>query len=108
MNPKVEIALDSNLCGTWYCKSDETWDYIGAEYSVSIKNGEFHVSGKDTSDGEEFEVSDICWNGISLTFHGYMPSTGRCSLNQIRYIGGGRIEFLFTFIEREIWTRKDG
>jgi hypothetical protein len=93
------------LCGVWRYFEEDSDDYYRAEYTVSVENGEFQVSAIDRSDGEEFEISDISWNGVSLSFHSYVPSTARCGINQLRYVGDGRVEFLFTFTVREIWGR---
>lgn len=35
----------------------------------------------------------------------YVPSTSRCGISQLRYVGDGKVEFLFTFTVREIWGR---
>lgn len=93
------------LCGVWRCIEEDSDDYYRAEYTISILNGEFLVSAVDQSDGEEFEISDVSWNGLSLSFHSYVPSTARRGICQLRYVGDGKVEFLFTFTVREIWGR---
>lgn len=84
---------------------EDSDEYYRVEYSISVSNSEFHISGIDRSDGEEIEISDIIWNGVVLTFFSYVPSTGRCGVNQMRYLGQGQTEFLFTFTVREVWSR---
>ena len=54
---------------------EDSSDYCGAEYTVSIDEDVFVVKGTDTSDSEDFEISDISWNGLSLTFHSFMGSS---------------------------------
>jgi hypothetical protein len=93
------------LCGVWRYLEDDSDDYFRAEYTVSVSNGAFQVSGIDRSDGEAFEISDISWNGVTLSFHSYVPSTARCGISQIRYVGDGKVEFLFTFTVLEVWGR---
>lgn len=93
------------LCGVWRYFEEDSEDYYRAEYTISVSNGEFQVSAIDRSDGEKFEISDISWNGVSLSFHSYVPSTERCGISQLRYVGDGKVEFLFTFTIREIWGR---
>lgn len=93
------------LCGVWRYFEEDSEDYYRAEYTVSASNGEFQVSGIDRSDGEAFEISDVSWNGTSLSFHSYVPSTARCGISQWRYVGDGKVEFLFTFTVLEIWGR---
>jgi hypothetical protein len=103
---KVDPPDPTNqLCGVWRYFGDESDDYYRAEYAVSVLNGKFQVSGIDRSDGEEFEISDISWNGVTLTFHSYVPSTARCGISQLRYVGDGKVEFLFTFTVLEVWAR---
>ena len=96
---------DNLLCGVWRALEKDSDDYYRSEYKISVEDGQFQVFAIDQSDGEEFEISDITWNGVTLGFYSYVPSTGRCGINQMRYVGDGKIEFLFTFTEREIWTR---
>ena len=105
MKSSINIPPDSSLCGTWRCKTDDTSDYPGAQYTVTIEDEIFKVTGVDTLDGELFIITDLLWNGICLVFHAYMESTGRSSINQVRYIGSGEVEFTFTFTEQELWTR---
>ncbi len=103
---KIDIPESTNpLCGVWRYVGDDSDDYYLTEYSVSVVNGEFQVSGIDRSDGEVFQISDISWNGVTLSFHSYVPTTGRCGISQLRYIGDGKIEFLFTFTVLEVWTK---
>jgi hypothetical protein len=97
--------LSNPLCGVWRCFEEESEDYYRAEYTISVQNGEFKISAIDRSDGEEFEISDVKWNGVSLSFHSYVPSTARCGVSQLRYVGDGKVEFLFTFTVCEIWGR---
>lgn len=93
------------LCGIWRCYGKDSDHYYRAEYTIGVSSGEFQVSAIDRSDGEELEISDVHWNGVSLTFHSYVPSTERCGISQVRYVGDGKVEFIFTFTVREIWGR---
>ena len=103
---KIDAPNQTNpLCGVWRYYGEDSDDYFGAEYTVSVLNGEFVVSGSDRSDDEEFDISDISWNGVTLTFHSYVRSTARCGISQLRYVGDGKVEFLLTFTVVEVWTR---
>ena len=103
---KIDAPDPTNpLCGVWRYFGDDSDDYYRSEYTVSVLDGEFRVSGIDRSDDEEFEISDISWNGVTLTFHSYVPSTARCGISQLRYVGDGKVEFLFTFTVLEVWGR---
>lgn len=95
------------LCGVWRYFEEDSDEYYRVEYTIRVSNGEFQVSAIDRSDDEEFEISDVSWNGVSLSFHSYVPSTARCGISQLRYVGDGKVEFLFTFTVREIWGRCD-
>ena len=103
----LQVEPTNPLCGAWRAFEGDTDDYCRSEYTIRVVDGQFQVSAVDQSDGEEFEISDITWNGVTLSFHSYVPSTARCGMNQMRYVGDGKIEFLFTFTEREIWERCD-
>ena len=106
MNTITPSVDESNpLCGVWRVDGADSDDYYRAEYTISVSDGQFRVSAIDRSDEEEFEISDVAWNGVTLGFHSYVPSTERCGINQMRYLGDGKIEFLFTFTVREIWAR---
>jgi hypothetical protein len=94
------------LCGVWHDDSLDTEDYYRSEYSISAIDGRFHVSGVDRSDGEEFIISDIRWDGEWLSFKSLMPSTQRRGENRMRLLDTNEIEFLFTFTSREVWKRK--
>ncbi len=100
-----QVDPSNPLCGTWCAFEGDTNDYCRSEYTIRVEDGRFQVSAVDCSDGEEFEISDVTWNGVTLGFHSYVPSTARCGINQMRYVGDGKMEFLFTFTEREIWFR---
>lgn len=102
INPPDSTNL---LCGVWRCFEDDSDDYYRAEYTVSVLDGNFQVTGIDRSDGEVIEISDVRWNGVTLTFHSYVPSTARCGISQLRYVGDGKVEFLFTFTVLEVWAR---
>jgi hypothetical protein len=101
----AKVDADHPLCGVWRVEGDDSDDYYRAEYSISVVNDGFHVAALDRSDGEEFEISDVTWNGATLGFCSYVPSTERCGVCQLRYLGDGKTEFLFTFTVREIWSR---
>jgi hypothetical protein len=104
MSTKLPVDAQNPLCGTWVASSENTDDY-GAEYSISVVDGEFCVAGVDRADDEQFDISEIQWDGEWLTFSSFMPSTLRRGHSRMRYLGTGEIEFFFTFTIREIWRR---
>jgi hypothetical protein len=106
MDTSLSINEHHPLCGTWVAPSEDTDDYLRAEYRITATNGEFQISAVDRGDDEQFVISDIQWDGEWLSFTSYMPSTQRQGQNRMRYIDTNEIEFLFTFTVRELWRRK--
>jgi hypothetical protein len=62
------------------------------------------VSGVDTDDGEEFEISEVSWSEGVLRFVSRMPSTGYIVETEIRPLGPGEIEK--STIRRTIWRKQ--
>jgi hypothetical protein len=94
------------LCGTWAACNDDTNDYLRAEYTISVVDEQFRVTGVDCSDGEQFVIYDIGYDGEWIRFVSHMPSTRRTGRNWMRIIGTNKIEFRFTFTQTEFWVRK--
>ena len=88
--------------------SGETAECTKAEYSVTVAGGKFSVTGIDQSDGEEFVISNIQWDGEWLSFSSLMESTQRRGVSRIRYVDTNEVEFVFTFTETETWRKKIG
>ncbi len=90
-----------NIKRKW--KHSAPWDsddYV-TEYVISGNESEPKVSGKDTSDGEAFEISDVSWSNGELMFTSFMPSTKRKGINKFKLNESGNItsNFTFTIIE---------
>ena len=101
------VTPDHPLCGTWVAQyPDDTGDYQRAEYTISVVDEQFRVTGIDCSDGEEFIIYDIGYDGEWIRFVSQMPSTGRTGRNWMRVVDKDKIEFRFTFTETEFWVRK--
>lgn len=67
------------------------------KYVISGNDSDPKVSGKDTSDGEAFEISDVSWSNGELIFTSLMPSTNRKGINKFRLNENGTINSEFTF-----------
>jgi hypothetical protein len=107
MSYVYQVTPDHPLCGSWVARNpDETSDYQRAEYTISVVDGQFQVTGVDCSDGEEFLIYDIGYDGEWIRFVSQMPSTGRSGRNWMRIVDKDKIEFRFTFTETEFWVRK--
>ncbi len=96
------------LEGTW--RSSEPYDsddYL-CEYTISGAPDSPHVEGVDLQDGEAFVVSDIAWDGATLSFTTLMPSTGRVGRCRFRVVAPDRVESKFSFTVVEELTRYRG
>jgi hypothetical protein len=107
MSYAYPVKPDHPLCGTWVAKyPEDTSEYKKAEYTISVVDEQFKVTAIDCSDGEEFLIYDVGYDGQSLHFVSQMPSTGRSGRNWMRIVDKDKMEFRFTFTETEIWVRK--
>ncbi len=75
-------------------------------YTISVVDGQFRVTGIDPVDGEEFTIYGVGYDGESIRFVSHMPSPGRTRHNWMRIVGKEKMEYRFTFTERELWVRK--
>ncbi|HEY3853119.1 MAG TPA: hypothetical protein VGO67_01855 [Verrucomicrobiae bacterium] len=71
------VTSDHPLCGAWVALcSDDSSDYPRTEYTISVADGQFCVTGVDPLDGEQFLIFDVGYDGESIRFVSLMPSTG--------------------------------
>jgi hypothetical protein len=109
MSQIYPVTSDHPLCGTWVAGyPDDTNDYVRAEYTISVVDEQFAVTGVDCSDGEKFLISDVAYDGDWIRFGSEMPSTRRIGRNCMRIVEPDKVEFRFTFTETEFWARKRG
>ncbi len=94
------IQADHPLIGTWVTKDEDS----DAAFTFSVTDGEFRVSGFCQSDGEEFEISDVKWDGNALTFNAIMPSTGFATRNVFSIRLDGKLDLELT--THEVWKKK--
>ena len=85
---------------------EDSCDAARTEYTISVADEQFKVTGIDPVDGEEFIIYDVGYDGESIRFVSHMPSTGRTGRNWMRIVEKDKVEFRFTFTERELWVRK--
>ena len=88
------------MCPDDSCESPRT------QYTISVVEEQFRVTGIDPVDGEEFIIYDVAYDGESVRFVSLMPSTGRTGRNWMRIVDKDKVEYRFTFTERELWVRK--
>jgi|WetSurMetagenome_2_1015567.scaffolds.fasta_scaffold00201_7 hypothetical protein len=95
-----------NLIGKWvHIEEWDTDDWM-SEYDISGTENNIIIKAKDHNDGEEYEISNIKWNGQVLEFVSVMPSTGRKGINKFRIKSENELESEFTFTEYDIMKRK--
>ena len=85
------------LIGKWKHISPYDGDDYLAIYEVSGTVDTPKVTGYDTSDNEKFIISNVAWDGKTLTFESLMPSTKRKGINKFTLKGDGEIQSEFTF-----------
>jgi hypothetical protein len=101
------VSAEHPLCGTWIAICpDDSCDYPRTQYTISVVDEQFRVTGVDPMDGEEFIIYDVGYDGESIRFVSLMPSTGRTGRNWMRIVDKDKVEYRFTFTERELWVRK--
>ena len=94
------IQAEHPLIGTWVTNDEDS----DAAFTFSVADGEFRVSGFCQSDGEEFEVSGVNWDGTALTFTARMPSTGCVTKNVFRIRPDGKLDLELT--THEVWKKR--
>ena len=101
------MTPDHPLCGNWIALCpDDSCSPPRTQFTISVVEEQFCVTGVDLKDGEEFVIYDIGYDGESLHFVSLMPSTGRTGRNWMRIVDRDKVEYRFTFTERELWVRK--
>jgi len=91
------------LVGTWF-NADEYETEV--EYIVSRVGGSFAVRAVDRFDGEEGEVYDVKWDGDALSFAVHWNSTGRLVKARLLAISPNRVDYTYTYTQKEMWHRK--
>jgi hypothetical protein len=102
MAPRLSaIPADPSFLGTWITEEEDS----NAAFVISIRNNRFEVSGFCRSDGEEFEITKVKWDGEALSFVARMPSTDTAFKNVFRTRQDGRLDLELTTYE--VWKKKD-
>ena len=92
------------LIGTWVNGDEYETD---VEYTVSATRTGFAVRAVDRFDGEKGEVSDVKWDGNTLSFAVHWNSTGRFVKARLLAISPNRVDYTYTFTQQEMWHRKE-
>ncbi|MFA6008445.1 MAG: hypothetical protein WC799_00570 [Desulfobacteraceae bacterium] len=98
--PEKNSSVAHPLIGTWITDNEDS----DAAFSITFEDGAFKVHGFCRSDGEEFEISNLEWNGEWLRFTAKMLSTDTISKNAFRIRPDGRANLELTIFE--VWKKK--
>jgi len=86
------------LIGTWH-RSDSSCEVI-----IRITNSSLKVRARDRDDNEEFEVTDVDWDGESLSFNSLTPSVGWISKHRLTPRRGSTVAHEVAYVE--VWTKQ--
>jgi len=107
MSYTYAVSPDHPLCGTWFHRGAvEGRQYQHIEYTISVFDKQFRITAIDWASNEELIICDVAYDGEWVRFQSLDPSTGRSGRNWMRVVEDDKIEFRFTFTEREFWCRK--
>jgi hypothetical protein len=96
---KVSQKALEQLVGRWETEERDS----PAVIEIGVKNGGPVVTGFNSLDGERFRVSSVRWDGKTLTFTTYMPSTRHRVWHRFLYLRRGLATHELTYAER--WKR---
>ena len=97
----TSVPPDHPLIGTWITSDEDS----NAAFVFSVSNNQFQVSGFCRSDGEEFQITEVTWDGEALSFVARMPSTEAMTKNVFRIRPDGTANLELTTYE--IWKKRD-
>lgn len=98
--PVKTPPVNKALIGTWIAAGEDS----NVAFKFSVQNKAYRVSGFCRSDGEEFEITKVKWNGKALAFTARMPSTNYVTKNVFRIRPDGRLDFELTTYD--VWKKK--
>ncbi|MDF7802205.1 hypothetical protein P4C99_22230 [Pontiellaceae bacterium B1224] len=99
MNDKPKS--EHRFVGTWIDDAEDT-DVI---FQIEFIEDEFKISGNCISDGEQFEVTNISFDGTSLKFETLMPSTNYKTKNKLTVREDGKTDLELSIFE--VWKKKE-
>lgn len=101
MPAKTTVPINKALLGIWITADEDS----NVAFKFSMKNKSYRVTGFCRSDGEEFEIKQVKWNGKALSFIARMPSTNNVTKNVFRIRPDGKLEHELTTYE--VWKKKN-
>jgi hypothetical protein len=97
----ITIPVNKALLGTWITNEEDS----NVAFKFSKKSQGYRVTGFCRSDGEEFDITRVKWNGKALSFIARMPSTNYVTKNVFRIRQDGKLDFELT--NYDVWKKKD-
>ncbi len=101
MAQMISILVGHPLVGTWITEDEDS----NCAYVISVANNQFQISGFCRSDGEQFQITEVTWDGEELSFIARLPSTEWVTKNVFRVRPDGMADLALT--SYEIWKKKD-
>ena len=92
--------------GRWVSRLPGSSDDYLVEYGIRFDGDAVSVTAIELRDQEEMKISDVGWDGETLSFRSLMPSTGRVGMNRFRLMENGDVESKFTFTVVEALVRR--
>jgi hypothetical protein len=99
----VDESFDARFVGKWEIQQ---W---GVGYEITRAGNVVTVTGADVKNTEDFEVSDVTWDGAAKTLQASfrMPSTNHKTRSVLKVLDDDRIEDKYTgsAAGEDTWTR---
>lgn len=95
-------SRQSWLVGNWH---NPEGDDPRVVCMISLNNHRWSISAEDIGDGERLRVTDVQWNGRSLSFRTIMPSTGQVCRRILKPISPNKLQVVLQFKEPEVWEK---
>jgi hypothetical protein len=84
------------LVGKW-TEEENSVPVTPVIYTITMKGGHVHVTGIDASDGTRLRVSNIRWNGVTLSFKTFYPPTGHRAEHGFEVVGKRRARHVVSY-----------
>ncbi len=98
MSPRT---AGQDISGEWHVV-DST-----ARFKISFVDGDIHIEGWDSSDGEKFRISDVQWDGKRLSGIFVMPSTNGTTYSNLLLIDPNTLKGPYRGSPgEEVWKRQ--
>ena len=94
---KIESKHSDVMEGRWVGVQPFDENEITQDFIIKKLGNKFSVKSEFALKGHKLEVSDVKWNGETLSFMTLARSTGRSCFNQLKINSIGNMDFTYTF-----------